>query len=64
MLKENEVIALKNKEEIFVGKMYNNGLYTSREEQKAGREAQKVGESMYGEYERVVQESIGNEIKE
>ncbi|OAD59423.1 hypothetical protein WN48_09163 [Eufriesea mexicana] len=57
MFKENEVIVHKNQEEIFVGKMYNNGLYTSREEQEAGREAQKIGESMYREDERVVHEN-------
>ncbi|OAD59432.1 hypothetical protein WN48_09172 [Eufriesea mexicana] len=57
MLKENEVIALKNKEEIFVGKMDNNGLYTSRKEQEACREAQKIGKSMYREDERVVHEN-------
>ncbi|OAD59846.1 hypothetical protein WN48_07966 [Eufriesea mexicana] len=60
MLKENEVIALKNKEEIFVGKMDNNGLYTSRKEQEACREAQKIGKSMYREDERVVHEKNKN----
>ncbi|OAD53104.1 hypothetical protein WN48_10805 [Eufriesea mexicana] len=51
MLKENEIIVHKNEEEIFIGKMYNNGLYISREEQEADRVAQKIGESMYREHD-------------
>ncbi|OAD60904.1 hypothetical protein WN48_03451 [Eufriesea mexicana] len=64
MFKQYEVIVHKNEEEIFVGHMCHNGLYTSREEQEAGREAQKIWESMYREHERAVQERIGNEINE
>ncbi|OAD54480.1 hypothetical protein WN48_06718 [Eufriesea mexicana] len=42
-----QVIVHKNEEEIFVCHICNNGLYSSREEQEAGREAQKIGEFMY-----------------